>query len=556
MLVTTIVFIEECGKMNKLTSSFSSPEEQKVVIAQWRDKTKLSDKRVEGLNNRVQLLVEEREKSLLSRKWIDDLEALNREQKACEVRLASSKISFDGAFEYEDTRESIRRLLSQLKHELKKSSQNILSLEAKNVIVKFHHFLSSQMVLAETEEEISKGSSSRIFNPLTGLQSVDAIFSHAYAEIIKGNTPLSEPFFKALALEKEETMVQLQNLNEATVSSDPKILLAAQALIERVCGSTKRDYMLKHKHFLENLLRKQFPNESSKLVKLAVEEAFNQLSTSAIIRTILHHLKEVVDNLVTSHNLLVASQEKAVELESITCSDKLSAEEKKRILHEKLEQQRRIYDQQQREKNKKLQLEKAKHERKDALERKRQLEEFHSRLRLLEEYANKKKEYQEKEKELQLIRNQREDEERLKRMKENGKRVLFRQQLLFERQKECERHEIELAEIKKKKEMAIQRFFESMEKKIGIEPGFSRILQSTQSSEHTQGYTPLNEATSVNIWGYTDEQIMKDPRVRLYHALLGAGLHKSAYGREKVVEGYRLPPAMRTSDGNPFEKIN
>ncbi|CAD2222585.1 hypothetical protein AGDE_08608 [Angomonas deanei] len=218
-------------------------------------------------------------------------------------------------------------------------------------------------------------------------------------------------------------------------------------------------------------------------------------------------------------------------------------------LHQELEAKRAVYDEKvaaELEKQKEIQAEA---ERVEAEMRAKRNEEFQERLERFREYEAAKKVLQEEEERMKKQQEEEEARNRAERMLVNGGRVKYRQQETKERMEERKRQEESLNELKRQKALALERFFASVDEKIGVESDPSRILQGTVSSEQRPAETAN---TSPSLHGYTDDQVMKDPRARLFHALLEVGLHQGPYAREVMSRGYRVSPAQQTSDTNPF----
>lgn len=187
----------------------------------------------------------------------------------------------------------------------------------------------------------------------------------------------------------------------------------------------------------------------------------------------------------------------------------------------------------------------------DALQARRTAE-FQQRLQLLQAYEEQRALLREKELALQAEKARAAEEKKTARMKHNELRVDFRRKQEEQRRKEQKVQEEEVRALQAKKQQTLERFFAAVDRQLGVEVDPQRVLKATSSSAQTKSYETLAQATRTSITGFSDEQIMKDPRVRLYHALLAAGLHTTSYGREVVTRGYRVAPSQMSSENNPL----
>lgn len=529
-------------------NAFSSQQDQEAVLSEWRNKAIESEGHFCTLWARAQSEKEKTKARNRKAKWIQDLNALHKDEEKCLKSLTSLSKDIN---DFAEVHKSLSQYLLQELKEIdflaaKNSKANVTVL--KNKIEKFQKFLED----ANKEVEADLAGSFEISIFFHVQDGILAAFLKAKEAIEKHFAPNNtEHFLKALSLEKEEVFSQLQDL-KFSFTSNPHVLLSAQCLIEINNDSRKHTFESYSTKVLTDRLHNIFPDLSFKELSYAIEEALLLKRQTTRLKNLLRYVKNVTDDIVTSHDVVIHGKAWSTELQKLIHLEEDRIIEARNSLNSKLEIQRKIFC----EKKARLELEKKAAEeelaRQKAVQSQQRMKEFFSRLKLLEEYEKRKNEAKEKEKEIELIREKEELEKKQHRIAENSKRVAYRHQRLLERKREHEEAVQELEIIRKRKENAILRFLHSVQEKIGVETSFERVLQSTKSSEKSEVYVTSAQIREGNMFGYSDEKIMRDPRVRLYHALLGAGLHKTEYGREKITEGYRVPSSMQVSEGNPF----
>lgn len=534
--------------MTRKVNAFSSQEDQEALVSYWRRKANESENHFNILWKRVQCEKGITEAKTRKIKWLEDLKTLQREEEKC---LTSLGFSREGNSDFLANDLS---LCGYLRENLKEIDCLAVSFEKSDAarlaskIISFQGFL--EKAIGEVDTDLAD--SSEISISFQVQAAILAVFSKAREQIDRnsvGNE--SDHFLRALALEKEEVLTQLQGLN-LSFASNHHVLLSAQCLIEISNESRKQSFQLPDSKVLTHRLQNIFPHLTPTVLSSAIEEAILLKKQTLRLRNLLRYTKSITDDIVASHNVMVQRKAKNTELQQLILVEEEKNVGKKEYLASKLEMQRKTFY----EKKARLEQEKKVAEEELAKQKKSQVEqrlkEFFSRLKLLEEYEKRKKDAREKEKEILAINEKEELEEKQLRIAENGKRVAYRQKRLLERQREHEKRKAELDRIHQEKENAILRFFQSIQEKMGVEASFERVLQSTKSSEQSETYTTAAQIREGKMFGYSDEKIMRDPRVRLYHALLGVGLHKSEYGRQKITEGYNVPAALQVSEGNPF----
>lgn len=547
--------------MSRGINAFSSPDDQASMIAQWREKVKETGSRVLNLRTKIKRHKQETEKQVKIRKLVEDLEALEKEQGACERKLLGMQVySTDDGLAVRDLRSTLLRKLTEIRACQMKTKQGAIQLtDVQQKIASFKSFIQTRYKSAmEEEDELTSDSLAARDGLKSNIEAeLRALFLNAEQKISPQGSSSDmhdnrSPFLEALKLEEEEVFSQLDGILCSPVTSDPLVYQTAEKILRIDQESRKRSPKIVDTNFLIDRMKLALPGVATEAIKVALAEAEQGQAVTVHCRRLLHHAKAAVEWIVAACLAHVAGSQMEATLQKSIEAEMREQNEKKELLQAKLSVQRRVYSEKNAAHQRHLEEEALVRRREEEAKERQRLKEFQARLRLLEEYEQRKKEFKEKEEELRQIKEQQENEQKIERMAVNGKRVEFRQLVLEERLKDQKEREEELERIREKKEAAIQRFFDSIHEKLGVEGDFNRLLQQTKSSEQTKSYVSFAEAGMVNLHGYSDEKIMSDPRVRLYHALLEAGLHKSIYGRQKVTEGYHIPRAQQLSDGNPF----
>lgn len=542
--------------MRKRINAFTTSEEQQEAISQWRERAKASDGRVLQLRKTIQCRKRDNEINNKTRTWLEDMETLDKEQEVVEKQLDMFSCSSKSSREANSLflRGVVRQKLQSLQLGSvrgSKGDQGILKEhlnDLKGFILEEQHKIKNE---EENASHFADDTNAMEFFQ-RALEEIDIIFLNA-ENALEPSDGGKEIFVNALHLEKEEALHQIDQIGDVRVTSDSKVLWNANEIIKIDLKAKQKTVKIVDTELLCDRLHGIFPSLTRKELKTAIEEANQLRAKSTAVHNVILHVKHVVDDIVAAHKHIVSAASASRKFKTIVEADEALINNKKEYLHSKLDHQRTIFNEKMSIKQKELQKQALEEEKAEMMRKQQLLEEFKKRLKLLEEYEERKKELKKREDELIQLKQQEEEADKRERMVTNAERVLFRQNVLAERQLEHQRRERELESIRKQKEAAIQRFFDSVEERIGVQADFARLLQATKSSEQSTAYVSFAEMSNgKGMHGYTDEKIMKDPRVRLYHALLAAGLHTSVYGRQKITEGYRVPPALQVSEGNPF----
>lgn len=297
------------------------------------------------------------------------------------------------------------------------------------------------------------------------------------------------------------------------------------------------------------------PRLSRAQVRAAVTEAQRRRLQRSRCKAAIRDYQRAVADILLCYETAVRTMQEQERAKEMRDMKRQQAEERQHELHTVLERQREVYHARKNAENEIIMRQQAVAQAVAASAQTRRASELQKRLRALAAYEHDRALAQEKERQLQHLRAQEEEAEKVVRMEINSKRVTYRQQQREERQRLRQRHEQEVAELTRRKEKSLQCFFRLVEKNMSVQTDPQRVRKHTVASAINDQYVTAAERALTNCTGFTDEQVMRDPRVRLYHALLEAGLHTTSYGREMCTRGYHMPPAQRASENNPLKTM-
>lgn len=193
--------------------------------------------------------------------------------------------------------------------------------------------------------------------------------------------------------------------------------------------------------------------------------------------------------------------------------------------------------------------------------------EYDERLKKLAIYQQEKQQLEEREAALKK-------EEEAILAKEQHERGLYNKTRVAARDKQTQDkldnlrlERLEIEQEKAEKAAKMERFFEKVEQRIGVERDPQRVIQLTEAKKNVVGKELLvNQSaaaaafnlagrgggkTQTSRHGFSDDAIIKDPRYRIHQALLSAGLQHTQYARTLVERGcgYALARHNAMSEG-------
>ncbi|KAG5484259.1 hypothetical protein CUR178_07415 [Leishmania enriettii] len=555
-------------------SAFSDADAQSAVLEEWKRRSAKSKEAARSLRQKVQRLKSDAAACRRACQWMKERDALDREQETCEAALEAMQRSLGE--ELSDAESERRRLeLSALKAFLSqqltevgavwrasaaKQSQNMCSgAAAADQISRIRDWIAAELTKCEA-------SMMELATPSAGLEpQANAVAEcrsavrqaqqrfEALCESYHPAQQLRDTFEAALRSAKEETLTRIRDASVLAAAATPPDILRTVGLIVKM-GQYARKFEISAAtlNALTERVLLVYPAMPVADVRTAIEEAMALRKARALSQAATSDFQRANASLLSScESAFIVAQQMAKQRQEKTEAARQRVAARNRR-HAHLTQERAAYEavlRQRQSFEEQMQAEAAAKEK--ALLAKRAIE-FQERLRLFEAYEVQQSALRQKERELAELKAQALEEEKAARMRRNEERVEYRRQREEQRQNEQKKREQELAALQAKKQEALQRFFAAVDKEVGVEADPQRLLKATSSSAQTEQYTTLAQATKSPITGFSDEQIMKDPRVRLYHALLAAGLHTTPYGREVATRGYHVSPAQKASEGNPL----
>ncbi|KAG5485043.1 hypothetical protein LSCM1_07123 [Leishmania martiniquensis] len=555
-------------------NAFSDADTQAAVLEEWKKRSAKSRKAARSLRQKVQQLKSDAEAGRRATQWLQECDALHCEQEACEAALEAMEMSLGGALL--DAESERRRLeLSALKELLSQQLEAVGTLRrtsaakqpqtsssgvaATDQISQIRHWIAAELEkCGESLTECAAPSASLQpqENAVAECRSAARQAQLKFDVLCDSYHPshqLRDTFEAALRSATEEALTRIMDASVLMVATTPPDILRTVRLILKM-GRYARKFDISAatlNTLIERVLAVR-PDMSFSGARMAIEEAIELRKARVLSQAAITDFQRTNASLLSSCEsaFMVAQQLAKQRQEKAEAARERVAAQNRRHAH--LTEERAVYEAVLRQRQsvaERMQAAAAAKER--ALQEKRAIE-FQERLRLFEAFEAQRLAWRQKERGLAELQAQALEEEKAARMRRNEERVEYRRHQKEQWQIEQKKRERELSALLAKKQEALQRFFASVDKQIGVEADPQRLLKATSSSAQTEKYTTLAQATRPPITGFSDEQIMKDPRVRLYHALLTAGLHTTPYGREVITRGYHVSTAQQSSEGNPL----
>ncbi|CBZ32248.1 hypothetical protein, conserved [Leishmania donovani] len=557
-------------------NAFSDASVQAAVLEEWKKRSAKHKEAAISLREKVRQLKSDAEAGRRAAQWMQERDALNCEQEACEAALGAIEKSLGDVVSDADGERhqlelsALKVLLSQqltevgaLWHtsnarQLQTSSSGAASVDR---VVDIREWIAEELRKCEANIEALATPSAGFEHQQKAVVECRAAARQAqltFAALCDSYHPahqLRVTFEAALKSAEEDTLARIEGARAPRAAATPPDILRTVGLIVRMGQSARQfDISAATMTALAERVSAVYPGMPSAQVHVAVEESIALRKARALSQAAVSDFQRTNIFLLSSCEsaFLVAQQsEKQRQEKAEAARQRVEAQNRR---HAHLTEERAAYEAVLRQRQSvKERMQAAAVAKEKALQAKRAIE-FQERLRLFEAYEVQQSALRQKERELAELQAQAMEEEKAARMRRNEERVEYRRQRDEQRQSEKKKREQELLALRAKKQDALQRFFASVDKQIGVEADPQRFLKATSSSAQTERYTTLAQTVMPSITGYSDEQIMKDPRVRLYHALLAAGLHTTPYGREVATRGYRVSAAQQSSEGNPLRR--
>ncbi|GET86590.1 hypothetical protein, conserved [Leishmania tarentolae] len=555
-------------------NAFSDASVQSSVLKEWKKRSVKHKQAANSLRAKVRQLKSDAEAGRRSAQWMQERDALNLEQEVCEAALEAMEKSLgDTVFDTDGERHQLE--LSALKILLNEQLTEVGALwwastsqqpqassstaASVNRAIEIREWIADELRKCEANIEALAKSSAGFEHQQNAVSECRAAARQAqlaFEALCDSYHPAQElrrTFEAALKSAEEETLVRIEDASVSMSTATPPDVLQTVGIIVKMGQSARQfDISAATMTALAERVSAVYPSMPSTEVHVAIEESIALRKERALSRAAVLDFQRTNTALLSSCEsaFLVAQQSEKQRQEKEEAARQRVAAQNRRHAH--LTEERAAYEAVLRQRQSvEERMQAAAVAKEKALQAKRAIE-FQERLRLFEAYQMQQTALRQKEREMAQLQAQILEEEKAARMRRNEERVEYRRQRDEQRQSEKKKREQELSALRAKKEAALQRFFASVDKQIGVEADPRRFLKETSSSAQTERYTTLAQATTPSITGFSDEQIMKDPRVRLYHALLSAGLHNTPYGREVATRGYRVSAAQQSSEGNPL----
>ncbi|CCW63552.1 unnamed protein product [Phytomonas sp. EM1] len=546
-------------------SAFSSAQESMQALEEWRRKNEQHTNKIKEFSQRRKMLKKRAKDHSNEQLWINDRDALAKEQEVYEAELRES-IKSIGVLDDDDSNVRAKwSLQNQIMQQLQVLKSELQMLKKANPSGNYvESFKSKVLDLKKFIEEEQKKCEANIIaqeeEPPSKIDVNDVLMhTRLRMEQLRDNflesKKIHEAFYEAINHEQERLLSHLAEVGNASepVSSD-KVLKSISLLLKLAERGRQADSASSLQKQLRDRVSITFPELSKAQIQVAIEETLQQRKKHQLVRAFIADYRRAMEKLFNTYETALDVDKERREFEACIKTENDIRLKRLEEKHLHLAQQREEYEERCRETElREKELHAVKEKQYYALKIKR-MEEFQKRLHQLVEYEKIKSEMMERESQLQMLRLQEEEAEKAERMEQNSKRVAYRQHKYAEKVEHRQALEKELLDLKQKKEKAMQRFLASIERQIGVQSDPKRLIKATESSAQAHTYVTFAAAAQNKIPGYTDDEIMHDPRMKLYHALLEAGLHKTEYGREVASRGFRIPPAQQANEANPLYK--
>ena len=553
-------------------SAFSDADTQAAALNEWRQKHAKHKETASTLQRKVNQLKNDSEAVRKTAQWIQERDSLHREQEICENNLASLHFNC-GELAQDADHDDRRAELAALKHLLLRQLGEVGALargpsrlvgllsvaDARaERVARLREWIASEMKDTQALEE--KLSSNTWHSSVASFSSdLDAAAGEArdtFAQLCETYRPSAELqgiFASTMTSTEDEAKMRLASVQHGTPATIEEGVLRMVCLIIKM-GHHARQFSLSAttQAALADRVAALYPDMSHTQVQQAIDQGLSLRRAQATAKAALADYQRTIASVLSACEsaFVVARAAEEERREREAAARQRNSEQASRHAH--LAERRASYEAVLRHRrDAEEQRRSAAAKKADALQARRTAE-FQQRLQLLQAYEEQRALLREKELALQAEKARAAEEEKAARMKHNEIRVDFRRKQEEQRRKEQKVQEEEVRALQAKKQQTLERFFAAVDRQLGVEVDPQRVLKATSSSAQTKSYETLAQATLTSITGFSDEQIMKDPRVRLYHALLAAGLHTTSYGREVVTRGYRVAPSQMSSENNPL----
>ncbi|KAG8344033.1 hypothetical protein TRVL_05139 [Trypanosoma vivax] len=557
-----------------------SAETQAAAVAEWRARAQRDSEVLSRITSRIKTHKKSAEANKLRGRWLAERAALERE-------TASSQLEYDKAWakisnlvpepvvveqgvcerKWLELLNSFRAPIADIRRECSVVRQRPDTITREDVVAlrtelsNFRNELSEAIKAAEREmESVSETEETERDFPIDVLRgmiqsSMESFTTISESRVGKPNKQLVDIYRNALEDEGNNVINQLEACRSGKRSATEwgmdlrKVSMILKTYGSASMGDAETPVLPRD---IYDRVQQSMPGVSLESVRAAVDEVVRQKQERLLVRSLTLQYKRRSSELLRSFEKALVADEEIAKVVNCMCEEARLREERRKEKHEELEQLRAI-----REAKNLAQQEadearaKVERERQQKILRIREAE-FQERLRQLQLYQEQQKELQEKENAIKQALAEEEAMKKALQSEQNAKRVAERQKEYQEKCRLRKERQHELEKLKTAREKTLEAFFKGIEQRLGVACDPERVMRGTASSMQSEAFVPFAEAARYVLHGYSEDDVQRDPRFRLQLALLEAGLHKTAYGREVITQGYRVAAAQQPSGDNPF----
>nr|CCC92229.1 conserved hypothetical protein [Trypanosoma congolense IL3000] len=558
-----------------------SAEDQEAALSEWKAKAQAGGEILKRISSKISCQRKSAGDATRSGRWLAEGVALERETVSCELDFekawaACSSLLQESVLQERsnmaEEREKLHESLTNLVVTVRKESNELCS-KSSNVqrsdveamrdrLAALRESFSESVRVIEHQAEtiMEEIEDPGRCSPTETIQllvqsSIDVLEGVCESMVNKPGSSLVRTYKDAIEAEGDSVLAQLASQECESIPAGLSVRdMRKVSVVLRTYGnisSVDSDKPLLPGD-LYSRVQQILPDISGDDVRLAVDEVLQQKRRKACARSLVFQFrKKCLELLRSFEKAVVADEEIGKMVESVEREARLR-EERQQKLHKELNELRAVREAEELVRREEEEERKREEEEKtQKINRLREIE-YQERLKQLRLYQEQQKELQQRELALKEALAEEEAIKRAIRIERNGRRVLERQREYEEKCRTRKKRHEELNAMKIAHQKTLEAFFQNVRDQLGVASDPERVLQGTASSKQNEAFISFAEASRYSIYGYTIDDMAKDPRFRLQLALLEAGLHQTAYGREVLSQGYRVPAAQKPSEDNPL----
>ncbi|RNF27201.1 coiled-coil domain protein [Trypanosoma conorhini] len=565
----------------------TSVEEQEAALKEWRARARQNSETLHRLHSKIDAHKKTAETVKRGGRWLAECASLQRESVSCELDLGKAYASCThllpeslrselAAQEAETMRllnslsesvMSVRKELQGLHRQAEEPSRQTLEALAKRLSGLRKELLKKKEATAVEAEKILSEDASNEGGQDAAMEALQSLVQ-ARMETFEGLCGLSDGTLHAALVETYRSALQTAGTDAVSQAAtaaaagrgqkgDPTLTpaeLRTVALLlktydgEMASGATAAAISDE----LCDRVRRAVPRFSKAAARRAVDEVLRQKRDRVYVRSVTLQYNKKTTELLESFKKAMTAEDEIVQMRNSMKDEARMREERQAKTQQELERlrgAREAKDALRRAEEEATRMEEE--EKQQQVLRAREAE-FQERLGRLRVYQQQQRELQEKERAVQQAIAEEAALQKAIQQEHNAKRVEERKKEYAEKRRLRRKQQEEIDELNRAHQRTLEAFFKGVERRLGVTCDAERVLQPTTSSQQEVPFVSFAEAAQCKLRGYTVEDVMRDPRVRLQLALLEAGLHQTPYGREVISRGYHVPAAQRASEDNPL----